>query len=106
MILAGLQTRILAMQTKSLNAISHLSYNLQVSIRLQDILFQISDDPGSSAYVWGEKGSHNRRPDVAAEALLDVFSMAKAASATLPGFAVNEADWNSASARTSRRSAH
>jgi hypothetical protein len=95
LIFVGVQTRILAKQTRSQNALSHMSFNFQAAIRLQEILFQISDDPDSYAHIWGGKGMHNRRPDVAAEALLDIFAMTKAASTGLPGFAANEADWDS-----------
>jgi hypothetical protein len=90
MVFAGLQTRFLARQTAVLSATSQLSYNLQILARLEDILFQIADDPTSHDHVWNEHSTHNRRPQVAAEALLDTLAMARAATARLPGFANHE----------------
>ena len=94
-VFAGLQTRILAKQNSVLTATSQLSYNLQVMIRLEDILFQIADDPDSHAHAWSQGSALNRRPEVAIEALLDVMAMAKAAVPYLPDFAKYEPDWDS-----------
>jgi hypothetical protein len=91
MIFAGLQTRILARQAAELTSTSQVSYNLQVLVRLEEILFQIGDDPASHAYAWGPGSITNQRPELAVEALLDVVVAAKAALVRLPGPA--RKDW-------------
>jgi hypothetical protein len=88
------QTELEAEQYKIVAASTELQFNLNVMIRLQEILFAISDDKASRKAVWGDMPD-GRREVVAGDALLDVVEMALKACERLPNFASNEEDWSS-----------
>jgi hypothetical protein len=88
------QTQTLADQNRLMYAASELTFNLDVMVRLQEVLFHVANDESTYQEVWGGS-QENRRPQVAGEAVLDVLSMALKACERLPGFASNESDWSS-----------
>lgn len=88
------QTELQAGQYEILASATELQFNLDVMIRLQDVLFNIADDEDSRRVVWGELPDQGR-PQMAADALLDVIAMALKASDRLPNFASNIDDWAS-----------
>ncbi|MEV0803817.1 hypothetical protein AB0I34_39410 [Kribbella sp. NPDC050281] len=88
------QTQALADQNRLMYAASELTFNLDVMVRLQEVLLHVADDESTYQEVWGSS-EENRRPQVAGEAVLDVLSMALKACNRLPGFASNESDWSS-----------
>src|SRR5579872_127654 len=53
-IFAAIQNRILARQTRVLQATTELSYNLELIVCLNERILRIADDRGSRAYVWGK----------------------------------------------------
>jgi hypothetical protein len=88
------QTELQAEQYKIIAASTELQYNLNVMIRLQEVLFTIADDENSRNTVWGDLPD-GRREVLAGDALLDVVEMALKACERLPNFASNEEDWSS-----------
>lgn len=95
------QTEILAEQNKMqvaqyeiLAAATELQFNLDIMIRLQDVLLEVASDHDSYLKVWG-RANDNRRPQMSADSILDVLSMALKACERLPHFASNESDWSS-----------
>jgi hypothetical protein len=85
-IFAAIQTRILARQTKMLQTTTELSYNLELMVRLNEVLFQISDERRSRVYVWGKVGKQNSRSGHEGRALLDVLDAAVSGSNRLLKF--------------------
>ena len=88
------QTKMQAEQTRLMYAASELTFNLDVMVRLDDVLRQVAEDPTSHAAIWGEADGHSVA-DVMGESVLDVLAMALKACERLPGFASNEEDWTS-----------
>ena len=88
------QTELQTGQYEILASATELQFNLDVMIRLQDVLFNIADDETSRNEVWGDRPD-SRRPQMAADALLDVVEMALKACERLPHFASNLDDWKS-----------
>jgi hypothetical protein len=88
------QTELQAEQYEILASATELQFNLDVMVRLQDVLFTVADDDASYSEVWGDLAD-NRRPKMAGDALLDVVAMALKACARLPNFASNVDDWKS-----------
>jgi hypothetical protein len=88
------QTELQAGQYEILASSTELQFNLNVMVRLQEVLFTIADDDDSRTAVWGNPPD-NMRPQMATDALLDVIAMALKACERLPHFASNLEDWNS-----------
>ncbi|GIF00547.1 hypothetical protein [Paractinoplanes rishiriensis] len=102
MVFAGLQARSTRLQAQSvleqtslMQASSELSFNLEVMVRLQEVLLRVADDPQTHQLVWHQDGDENRRPQIASQSILDVLSMALKAVDRLPGFSTNGEDWTS-----------
>lgn len=88
------QTQLQAGQYEILASATELQFNLNVMIRLQEVLFSIADDEDSRKKVWGILPGQER-PQMAEDALLDVVAMALKACDRLPHFASNLDDWKS-----------
>ena len=88
------QTELQAGQYDILASSTELQFNLNVMVRLQDVLFGIADDEDSRKEIWGDLPD-SERPQVATDALLDVIAMALKACKRLPNFASNLDDWKS-----------
>lgn len=88
------QTELQVGQHEILASSTELQFNLNVMIRLQEVLAYISEDDASRNEVWGDLPD-GKRPQQAADALLDVIEMALKACERLPNFASNEDDWHS-----------
>lgn len=88
------QSRMQGEQTRLMFAASELTFNLDVMVRLDDVLLQIAEDPTTQHAIWGDAEGHSVA-DVMGESVLDVLAMALKACARLPGFASNEEDWTS-----------
>jgi hypothetical protein len=97
MVFTGLQTRILSQQTRAAQTTAELSFNLEIMHRLVNVLFEVADDPASTAHMWtpGEGKEENSRPHLATQALLDVLAQAISAVDRLPGFSRHKSDWYS-----------
>src|SRR5262245_34909328 len=93
MIFAGLQTRMLnrqtgfAQRTADLSresaqlavSAAELSFNLAVTVRLQEVLYTIADNPAVHDHVWGAEDTDNQRPNLETMALLDLLAVAMSA---------------------------
>lgn len=87
------QTKLQAGQYEILASATELQFNLNVMVRLQDVLFNIADE-SSRKEVWGSLPGQER-PQMAGDAMLDVIEMALKACDRLPHFASNLEDWKS-----------
>jgi hypothetical protein len=87
------QTELQADQYKIVAASTELQYNLNVMIRLQEVLFIIAKDEKSRDEIWGDLDD-GRQEIISGDALLDVVEMALKACERLPNFASNEEDWS------------
>jgi hypothetical protein len=79
-------------------AAAELSVNLSVMTRLQEVLYEISDDEETWKHIWGSPDQAGmpdcKRPILGVWAILDVLSLALTASGRLPDFSRNAAeDW-------------
>jgi hypothetical protein len=97
-VFAGYQARLLAQQTRIQQAVAESSFNLELAAQLDSVLTRIAADPNAYAHVWGnvapeDRPQDNRIGDVLTQALGDVIDRALAASERLPGFALNQSDW-------------
>lgn len=90
----GKQTELQAGQYEILAAATELQFNLDVMVRLQEVLLAVADDDASHNEIWGDS-PENRRPQMAGDAVLDVVAMALKACDRLPHFASNVEDWKS-----------
>ena len=90
----AVQTGLQAGQYEILASATELQFNLNVMVRLQEILFNVADDEASRNEVWGNLPGFER-PQMAEDALLDVIAMALKACNRLPHFASNLDDWKS-----------
>lgn len=88
------QNKLQGAQYEIVAAATELQFNLDVMVRLQDVLLAVADHDDAYREVWGGSDD-NRRPQMSADAILDVLSMALKACNRLPHFATNEADWSS-----------
>lgn len=103
-VFAAIQTRKLAQQTELMRASSELSFNLEVMVRLQDVLFAIADHGPSHSLLWGDT-DENLRPQVSVQAMLDLLSMANAAVGLIPNFSRDKKDdWESYSLHVAKAS--
>jgi hypothetical protein len=79
---------------------TELSFNLEVMVRLDTVLKDIAERPETYEHVWTPNPSE-RPPQndclghVMTVSLIDAVELALQATERLPGFAVNEDDWNS-----------
>jgi hypothetical protein len=97
-VFTGYQARLLAQQTRIQQAVAESSFNLELAAQLDSVLTRIAADPNAYAHVWGkaapeDRPQDNRIGDVLTQALGDVIDRALAASERLPGFALNQSDW-------------
>lgn len=99
------QARLQSKQTELMYAATELTFNLEVMVRLQEVLRRVAEDADTRSVVWGEAPGNDRQ-EVEAEALLDVLAMALKACKRLPGFASNEDDWTDYAAFVMEGSAH
>jgi hypothetical protein len=88
------QTELQAGKYEILASSTELQFNLNVMVRLQEVLANIAEDDASRNEVWGDLPD-GKRPRQAADALLDVIEMALKACERLPNFTSNEDDWHS-----------
>jgi hypothetical protein len=90
---------LLYLQVRGGRSTGELEFNLSVMVRLQDVLWQVSDHPASFDFVWARQESaapvENSREHAALMALLDILSLALAAVDRLPDFSRNGEDWRS-----------
>jgi hypothetical protein len=94
----GYQAWIGARQTRIQRATAELSFNLEVTNRLGDVLLAIADRPEAHAHVWVPVSSVSPLQDygsghVLTQSLLDVLELVMQATQRLPGFAANRAYW-------------
>jgi|HubBroStandDraft_4_1064222.scaffolds.fasta_scaffold660642_1 hypothetical protein len=75
-IFAAIQTRILANQTKVLQATTELSYNLELIARMNEAILLIAGERRSRAYVWDKLSKQNSRYCHEGRAFLDVLDAA------------------------------
>ena len=75
-IFAAIQTRILARQSKMLQATTELSYNLELIVRMNELILQIAGERKSRTYVWGKVGKQNSRRCHEGRAFLDMLDAA------------------------------
>ena len=76
LIFVAIQNRILAHQTKMLQATAELSYNLEIIARMNEVILQIADRRRSRAYVWGKAIKQNSRSAHEGRVFLDVLDAA------------------------------
>jgi hypothetical protein len=88
------QTQLQAEQYKVVASSTELQFNLNVMIRLQEVLFIIAKHDESRNEIWGDL-EDGRQEILDGDALLDVIEMALKACERLPNFASNEEDWSS-----------
>jgi hypothetical protein len=88
------QTQLQAEQYVIVAASTELQFNLNVMIRLQEILSIIAENENSRNEIWGDL-EDGRKEALDGDALLDVIEMALKACERLPNFAPNEEDWSS-----------
>jgi hypothetical protein len=89
-----------ARQTGIQRAAAELSFNLEVTSRLGDVLLEIADRPEAHAHIWAPGSSVRPVQDYRAghaltQSLIDVLELAMQATQRLPGFAANKAGWGS-----------
>ena len=94
----GYQAWIGARQTQIQRATAELSFNLEVTNRLGDVLLDIADRPEAHAHVWAPVSSvkpvqNYGSGHVLTQSLLDVLELVMQATRRLPGFAANRAYW-------------
>jgi hypothetical protein len=75
-IFAGIQTRILARQTRMLQTTAELSYNLEVITRMNEVILQIAASRRSRIYIWGKADQRNSRSCHEGRIFLDVLDSA------------------------------
>jgi hypothetical protein len=97
---AGYQAWVGARQTRIQRATAELSFNLEATTRLGDVLLAIADRPDAHAHVWTPSSSVRPVQDyqaghVLTQSLIDVLELAMQATQRLPGFTVNKAGWGS-----------
>jgi len=76
MIFAAIQARVLARQSRLLQATTELSYNLEVIARMNEVILQIADSRRSRTYIWGKAEKQNSRPCHEGRVFLDVLDAA------------------------------
>ena len=94
----GYQAWIGARQTRIQRAAAELSFNLEATMRLGDVLLAIADRPDAHAHVWAPVSSVRpvqdyRAGHVLTQSLIDVLELAMQAAQRKPGFAANKAGW-------------
>ena len=93
-IFAAIQTRILARQSKMLQATTELSYNLELIVRMNELILQIASERKSRTYVWGKVGKQNSHTRHEGRAFLDMLDAAVLGVNRLSKFQDSEfADW-------------
>jgi hypothetical protein len=90
----AIQNNLQHAQYEVVAAATELQFNLDVMVRLQDVLLAVADHEDAHSAIWGVSND-NLRPQMSGDAILDVLSMALKACDRLPHFASNEADWSS-----------
>ena len=101
---AGYQAWIGARQTRIQRAAAELSFNLDVTTRLGDVLLAIADRPDAHAHVWAPVSSDRpvqdyRAGHVLTQSLIDALELAMQAAQRQPGFAA-KAGWGSYACET------
>ena len=94
---ASYQAWIGSRQTRIQRAAAELSFNLDVTTRLGDVLLAIADRPEAHAHVWAPVSSVRpvqdyRAGHVLTQSLIDVLELAMQAAQRQPGFAA-KAGW-------------
>jgi hypothetical protein len=95
---AGYQAWIGARQTRIQRAAAELSFNLEVTKRLGDVLLAIADRPDAHVHVWAPVSSVKPVQDYSAghvltQSLADTLELAMQATQRQPGFEANKAGW-------------